>query len=192
MKKLISLAFATFMLLVCFAGCAGYQLGAVKPSAFAEIDNIFVPPFKNKTLEPRISSLVTNAVLKQIQMDGTYKVSRERNADAILRGTIEEINKTQLRGVRTDTLRSQELGLFLHVTWYLEDPATGERILARNDCGCEEVKFGSEVIQSAMGSVVGDTIQSVDASYQVGERNAIAVAAEDAAKKLVDQISEGW
>jgi Lipopolysaccharide-assembly len=192
MKKLILQALFASSLLILMTGCAGYQLGAVKPAAYAGIDRIFVPPFKNDTLEPRISSLVTNAVLKQIQLDGTYKVSQREDADAILRGCIERISKFQLRGVRTDTIRSQELGLYLYVRWYLECPVTGKQIEVKNNCTPEEVKYGTETYRIVPGVVVGDTIQFVDPSYQVGERNAIAVAAEDAAKKLVDQLSEGW
>jgi hypothetical protein len=40
--------------------------------------------------------------------------------------------------------------------------------------------------------VIGETIQFVDASYQVGERNAFSVVAEDAADKIVSQLANGW
>lgn len=177
-----------------FSGCAGYQLGAVKPSAYEKIDRVFVPPFKNNTLEPRISSLVTNAVLKQMQADGTYQVSTRSRCDAILEGTIERIHKYQLRGLRTDTIRSQELGLYIYIKWRLIDPDTGKEIVRTcdPDKDPDTVIYGDESITLNPGSVVGDTIQFVDASFQVGERNALAVAAEDAAKKLIDQMSEGW
>lgn len=177
-----------------FPGCAGYQLGAVKPSAYEKVDRVFVPPFKNNTLEPRISNLVTNAVLKQMQVDGTYKVSTRSKCDAILEGTIERIHKYQLRGLRTDTIRSQELGLYLYIKWRLVDPDTGQEIARHcdSDKEPETVIYGDESVTVSPGTVVGDTIQFVDASFQVGERNALAVAAEDAAKKLIDQMSEGW
>ena len=177
-----------------FPGCAGYQLGAVKPSAYEKVDRVFVPPFKNNTLEPRISNLVTNAVLKQMQVDGTYKVSTRSKCDAILEGTIERIHKYQLRGLRTDTIRSQELGLYLYIKWRLVDPDTGQEIARHCDSykEPETVIYGDESVTVSPGTVVGDTIQFVDASFQVGERNALAVAAEDAAKKLIDQMSEGW
>ena len=38
-------------------GCAGYQLGAVKPAALADIRSMAIPTFINNTLEPRISVL---------------------------------------------------------------------------------------------------------------------------------------
>ncbi len=196
MNKLVAPALALVAIALVMAGCAGYQLGAVKPSSLAGVDRLFIPPFKNDTLEPRVSSLVTNAVIKQIQLDGTYRVTGRNEADAILRGRIQRIRKFQLRSFRDDTLRSQELGLYLYIDWFLEDPRTGERITVKLDeefaDGEKEVRYGDEVFRPQMGVVVGDTIQFVDPSFQVGERNAIAVAAEDAAKKLVYQLSQGW
>jgi hypothetical protein len=188
------------------SGCAGYQLGEVKPGTYMGIEKIHVPPFKNLTLEPRLSSLVTNAVLTELQSDGTYQVATRGNCDAVLVGTIREIRKRQLRAVRTDTLRSRELSLYLYVDFHLEDPTTGQRIGKRGDDengdgGDDEVaaedpvdgKAGEEVVYGArQGLVIGETIQFVDASYQVGERSAFSVVAEDVADKLVSQLANGW
>jgi hypothetical protein len=188
------------------SGCAGYQLGEVKPGTYKGIEKIHVPPFKNLTLEPRLSSLVTNAVLIELQGDGTYQVATRENCDAVLVGTIREIRKRQLRAVRTDTLRSRELSLYLYVDFHLEDPTTGRRIGIRGDDengdgSDDEVvieepvdsKSGEEVVYGArQGLVIGETIQFVDASYQVGERNAFSVVSEDVADKLVSQLANGW
>ena len=67
-----------------FSGCAGYQLGELKPGTYLGIEKIHVPPFKNLTLEPRLSSLVTNAVLTELQADGTYQAATRENCDAVL------------------------------------------------------------------------------------------------------------
>lgn len=182
------------------SGCAGYQLGDVKPSVYAGIDSLHVPPFKNLTLEPRLSSLVTNAVITELQADGTYKVATKNNCDAVLVGTIREVRKRQLRAVRTDTLRSQELSLYLYVDFHLEHPGTGARIegqvgsakLRVSGSGGEKDSEEAETVGARQGTVVGETIQYVDRNYQVGERNALSVAAEDVADKLVAQLANGW
>ncbi len=182
------------------SGCAGYQLGEVKPGVYADIERIHVPPFKNLTLEPRLSSLVTNAVLAEMQADGTYQVSTRESADAVLVGTIRRVDKRQLRAVRTDTLQSQELSLYLYLDFHLEHPTTGSKIegnanAAENSAsrGSLQGKDASEsLIGARQGLVIGETIQFVDPSYQVGERNAFSVAAEDAAYKLVSQLANGW
>ncbi len=64
-----------------------------------------MPPFKNQTLEPRLSSLVTNAVITELQADGTYQVSTRESADAVMVGTIRRIEKTPVAR-RADQTRS--------------------------------------------------------------------------------------
>lgn len=198
MKSPILPLIAAGLTALLFTGCAGYQLGEVKPGVYKDIHKLHVPPFKNRTLEPRFSSLLTNAVLAELQSDGTYEVSSRANADAVLVGEIRQIEKRQLRAVRTDTLRSRELSLYLIVDFHLEDPQTGARIGDRVARGDIEVptddKLGTEeeIIGARQGRVVGETIQFVDPSFQVGERNALSFVAEDLADKLVSQLANGW
>ncbi len=198
MKSPILPLIAVGLTALLFTGCAGYQLGDVKPGVYRDINKLHVPPFKNLTLEPRFSSLVTNAVLAEMQSDGTYEVSSRANADAVLVGSIREVQKRQLRAVRTDTLKSRELSLYLIVDFHLEDPQTGARIGDRVARGDIEVptddKLGTEeeILGARHGRVVGETIQFVDPSFQVGERNALSFVAEDLADKLVSQLANGW
>jgi hypothetical protein len=198
MKSPILLVIAAGLTAQLFTGCAGYQLGEVKPGVYKDIEKLHVPPFKNLTLEPRFSSLLTNAILAELQSDGTYEVSSRANADAVLVGEIRQIEKRQLRAVRTDTLRSRELSLYLIVDFHLEDPQTGARIgdrVARGDIEVpadDKVGTEEEIIGARQGRVVGETIQFVDPSFQVGERNALSFVAEDLADKLVSQLANGW
>lgn len=191
-----------FLALICGAivtltGCAGYQLGNQKPSIYAGITSIHVPSFKNNTLEPRLSSLVTNAVLKEIQADGTYKVTNRANCDAVLVATLSDFNKRQLRAFRDNTLSSRELRIRLVCDFYLADPNTGQRITSADTTVSEgfiESQAGgsAEVISVRRGRVIGETIQVVDDSFQVGERGTLAVAAEDLAVQLASQLANGW
>lgn len=180
---------------VTLSGCAGYQLGNNKPSSYSGINNIFIPSFKNLTLEPRLSSLVTNAVLKEIQADGTYKVSNRANCDAVLVGIISDFTKTQLRAFRTNTLESRELRIQLVCDFYLADPNTGKRITEMrgdHDEGFINSSEEEDGLAARQGRVYGTTIQVVDESFQVGERGTLAVAAGDLATQLVSQLSNGW
>ncbi|MDF1823676.1 MAG: LPS assembly lipoprotein LptE [Verrucomicrobiales bacterium] len=192
----------TTSLLFCFAlvgltGCAGYQLGDVKPSSYEGINNLHVPSFKNLTLEPRLSSLVTNAVLKELHVDGTYKITNRANCDAVLVGKIREIKKSQLRSQRDDTLTSKELRLNLYVDFHLEDPVSGKVIRdttanSAAQLGKSKMTNPEETILARQGYVVGETIQYVDPSFQVSERSALSVAAQDAAEKMVSRIANGF
>jgi len=171
----ISLTTRTLTCVVALAslvGCAGYQLGSVKPAEFESIRSIAVPTFKNDTLEPRISTLVTGAVIKELQNDGTYKIGTLDGSDAILRGTIKDIERSQLRSVRFNTLRSRELRVRMELEYELEEAGTG--IILGN------------------GKVFGDTNLFLDANFQLSERQAFSNISDRLAADLVSRIAEGW
>ncbi len=205
LSALVCVAFGLFL-----SGCAGYQFGDVKPSVYASVQTIYVPPFKNETLEPRLASLVTSAVIKEIQRDGTYRIGSKGNCDAILVGTIHSFTKSQLRATRTDTLRSRELNLRLRLDFKLVDPATmtpitepaGAIETAERDAAVMENRNEEGFVRAQQGTVYGSTIQFIEdagdtrrpgaGSFQVGERNALSLAGMDAAKRLVSQIANGF
>lgn len=152
--------------------CAGYQLGSSKPGKMQDIQKLAIPVFKNNTLEPRSSVLVTNNVVRQFQLDGTYQIVDERYAQAVLRGTIRDFQRRQLRSARNNTLRTRELELRIFVDYTVEEPGTGV-VLAR-------------------GSVDGSTSVFLDPNFQLSERQAIDDAAHRLAEELVSRLTEGW
>lgn len=174
-------------------GCAGYQMGAVKPTPYQDIDRIHIPTFKNDTLEPRAAAIVTNSVIKLLQEDGTYEITTRERADAVLEGKITRIERRQLRAAQTDTLKTTEMKMFIVVEWSLVNPTTGEKIAynAARDLDESNVDTTSNLRQRP-GRVVGQTLQFLDPNFQLSERNALPLAAEDAAKQLVGQLANGW
>jgi hypothetical protein len=157
--------------LLLLEGCAGYQLGSVKPSRFEGIESIHVPLFKNETLEPRSAPMLTNAVVAGLQTDGTYKVGSVNQADAVFEGTFKRIERRQLRSARFDTLVTRELNYRVICDWVLRTP--DGTILAE-------------------GSNYGEAAIFLDPNFQLSERQALPLAAQDFAKKVVSEISEGW
>lgn len=143
-----------------------------------EIKTIAVPSFKNDTLEPRLEVLMANAVIKQLQQDGTYRVVDEKDADAILEGKVEEIERRPARGVRGNELLSREYTLALRARY---------RVYRRDN--------GMELESRTVGGttsffVTGSNTLTSDPNQD--ERQAIPLAAEELAVRLVSQISEGW
>ena len=194
MNRLTFSLFLATIAAVMLSGCAGYQLGDVKPSVYAGINNLNVPVFRNDTLEPRLSSLVTNAVIKEIQADGTYRISNRGNSDAVLLGRITQIRKSQLRAARTDTLESQQLRLQIYLEFHLEDSTTGEIIrstIPDTESSNDKRVENDPAVFAGQGRVVGTTIQ-FDLILPSGERDALSIAAQDAASKLVSQLANGW
>ncbi len=151
--------------------CAGYKLGAVKPAALADISSMAIPTFINNTQEPRVSVLISNAVIGQMQTDGTYTIDTVDKADAVLRGTITNIERRQLRGARTDVLKTRELEVSVVVEFSIEDLGTGSEI--------------------DRGTVRGKTNIFLDPNFQLSERQAVQDAAERLAIALTSRLTEG-
>lgn len=161
-----------------FSGCAGYTLGPIKPKIMRNVQTIAVPSFINETLEPRLEVLLANSVIKQIQQDGTYRIASEKDADAVLEGRIEEIERRPSRSVIGNVVRTREYTLLLRVRYRVYERATGRELDARPIIG--QTSFFVSGTDNVAADVRGD------------ERQAIPLAAEDLAIRLVSQIAEGW
>jgi len=160
------------LLVLTLSGCAGYQLGGVKPQHLSNITKIAVPTFENLTLEPRLGSLVTNAVIKQIQADGSYQIVSRDQAEAILEAKVSDVDRSQFRAVRNNVLRTSQLLVRVRVTY---------RLLSAAD---------SSVLHR--GNVVGESYIVLDPNFQLSEQQALEDGAQRLAMSLVSELSEGW
>jgi Lipopolysaccharide-assembly len=160
--------------LFCFAlgGCLGYHVGPVKPYYLRDVHTIAVPTFKNRTLVPRIDVLVTDTVIKQLQQDGTYQITNGDKADATLTGEISRITREPARSVRGNVLATTEFTLWLVVKYSLTG-RDGKQLVTPTDA-------------------IGTTSFFVSSDVTSDERQALPLATEDLAGRLVTQISEGW
>lgn len=164
--------FGAVLLLLSLGGCAGYHLGPVQPYYLRSVHKLAVPTFENKTLSPRISVLITDTVIKQLQQDGTYQVVGDDEADATLHGEITHITRAPLRSVLGNVLATLEFNLSLRVRYSVIDKS-GKVLAAPSD-------------------VVGTTSFFVGEDITSDERQALPLAAEELATRMVSQLSEGW
>ena len=159
-----------FCLALC--GCLGYHIGPVKPYYLRDVHTIAVPTFKNRTLVPRIEVLVTDTVIKQLQQDGTFQIVSADKADATLDGEIFSITRMPARSVLGNVLATTEFNLALNVKYSL---------IGRD---------GKEL--ASPNHAVGTTSFFVGSDVTTDERQALPLATEDLATRLVSQLSEGW
>jgi hypothetical protein len=165
-------AFAPLLLVFLLGGCAGYHLGPATPGYLRQVHSIAVPTFSNITLVPRIEVLVTSTVIKQFQQDGTFKIVNADVADATLKGEIVGVNRSPARSVRGNVLSTTEFNLNVTVKYTLT--------------GRDGKVLGSP------GAVAGSTSFFVGSDVSTDERQALPLAAEELARHLVSQLSEGW
>ena len=161
-----------------FSGCAGYKLGPIQPKFMEGIHKIAVPTFRNDTLEPRVEVALATAVIKQFQTDGTYQIVNEKDADAVLEGTLDTIQRRPARSVQGNILLTKEYTLTVRGRFKLTNKSTGLVIDERTVTGTTSFY--------ATGS------DSVSQDVNQDERQAVPLAAEDMAVQLVSQLSEGW
>ncbi|MFN2476063.1 MAG: LptE family protein [Chthoniobacterales bacterium] len=164
--------FVAAVTLFCLSGCVGYRLGDVKANYLRDIKSIAVVNFKNTTFHPRVETLVTNSVIKQFQQDGTFRITTADKADAVLDGVISSVSRGPTRSVRGNVLATTEFNLGITVGYTLRG-RDGKPV------------FGP-------GSISGGTSFFVGSDVTTDERQALPIAAEDLATRLVSQISEGW
>lgn len=172
--------FAVFLPLVAllFTSCAGYKVGPIQPKFMEGIRTLAIPSFKNDTLEPRVEVSLANAMIKQFQQDGTYQIVDEKNADAIIVGTLERIERRPARSVRGNVLLTKEYNLELKCRLQVVNRVTGAIIDTRGANGTTSF------------FVTGSNNASADVNQD--ERQAVPLAAADMAVRYVSLISEGW
>ncbi len=157
--------------LTLLTSCAGYQLGSGKPQKMANVKKLAVPTFKNDTLEPRLEVLVTNALIKKLQLDGAYQIVPVNEADAVVKATVTEIQRSQFRSSRNNTLRTSELLMGLIVRYTVEDNA-GTQLMAGQSQGSSNIVL--------------------DPNIQLTERQALADASERLSINMASALTEGW
>lgn len=161
-----------------FSSCAGYHIGPVKPTRMAKVQTIAVPSFKNETLLPRVEVLLANALIKQFQQDGTYKIARDNDADAIVEGRLLQVLRHSSRSVRGNVLLTSEYTLDLRCRYEVKNRRTGVLLYTSNASG-----------QTSFFVTGTDPIA---ADINQDERQAFPLAAERLAQDIVSQLSEGW
>lgn len=154
------------------SGCLGYRIGPAKPYYLRDIHTIAIPTFVNKTLIPRVEVLVTDTVIKQFQQDGTFRIVSNDKADATLSAEIIRIGRSPARSVRGNVLATSEFNLAMRVKYRLLGP-DGKPL-------------------GPWAEVAGTTSFFVGTDVTTDERQALPLATEELASRLVTQLSEGW
>ena len=159
--------------LCCLASCAGYHLGGSKPVAMTKVKSIAVTMFDNSTLHPRAEAIATSAVTSAMVQDGTYRLARREQADAVLEGKLAAIKYTVLRSTRADVQHPEELANTVTLIWTLRDAKDPTKTLAS-------------------GATTGTSTFYVGSNLQTARNNALPDALEQAGEALVSRLSNGY
>jgi len=161
---------------LCLAGC-GYHLGGIKPTPMRRVTTVAVPTFKNNTLLPRIEAQTADAVAKQFQQDGTYRLESPDQADVIVEGTIVSVDRLPMRIFASNVLQTSEFELTLRVKYRVVDRVTGAVLMEGNAVGVTPFFSEADLVNS-------DLVTNQNMNYPI--------AAQRMAEHLVSKVAEGW
>ncbi|MBT8036981.1 MAG: hypothetical protein KJO21_05505 [Verrucomicrobiae bacterium] len=163
----------TLILSLFLVSCAGYKLGGAKPAHLAHVQSIHVPLFANDTLLIRAESLATNSAVDAITRDGTYRVASADTSDAVLEARVASVHYRQVSSSRRDSLRSEELGMEIIITWVLRDALDPSRVLER-------------------GTSKGTTRFFARGNLHIARTNALPDALRRACESMTTRIADGF
>jgi hypothetical protein len=156
-------------------GCANYKMGNTpKGAGLTNIRVLYVPTAQNETDETAVPGPVTNAILQEIDRDGTFRHARKDECDAILEVTVKRIERSAIRQSTEQFLTTLQFQLLLTLEYRLYD-----------------VKEKKEVFPKTL--VTGTTTFFVQGDQTESQRQALPLAAQSAAQNLVNALSNrGW
>jgi outer membrane lipopolysaccharide assembly protein LptE/RlpB len=163
-------------ILLAMGGC-GYHLGEIKPTPMRRVTTIAVNTFTNKTLLPRVEAQTADAVVKQFQQDGTYRIESADRADAIVEGSIESVQRQPMRVFASNVLQTSEFELTLIVKYRVIDRITGAVLMQGSAVGVTPFFTETDRVNS-------DLVTNQNMNYPI--------AAQRMAEKLVSKVAEGW
>jgi hypothetical protein len=129
------------------AGCAGYRLGPTGGQV-SGARSIQINPFVNHTIEPRLSDALTQALRKQIQQDGTFKLNTRDEGDIIVAGSITKFDRQSISVRTRDALTPRDYRITITARLVARERATGKVLLDREISGHTDVRAGSDLFSA--------------------------------------------
>jgi hypothetical protein len=163
-------AILSLVLVSALCGCAGYKLGPTNGDV-AGSRSVFVQPFHNDTMEPRLSDYVTLEVRKRIQQDGTFRLETQDGGDLVLSGRITKFDRSELAFQPSDVLTPQDYTLSMVAQITAVERSTGKTNLVRTVSGRTTIRVGSDLASA--------------------ERQAVPILAEDLARNAISSLADG-
>ena len=156
------------------AGCAGSpHEGYVFASTYDQaVRTIAVPVFDNTTFTPGLETVLTEAIIREIQASTPWRIAGQEGADTVLTGTLTDADLFTLTNTPgTGMAQEQTLSLTVDFTW--RDNRTGEARVRRDRFTATSAFIPSRGIEGDPGERV-----------EIGQRDAVDELAEAIVNEL--------
>ena len=147
----------------------GYSSSSLYPKQY---QSIAIPIFQNSTMTRDVEFMLTDAIIKEIQVRSPYRVVDKHVAETILTGTITSMKLSTLSRSQTTGLDNEVLfKVVIDFEWY--DQVNGNRIVGRKNFASSAVfipsRPSSEPLEIGQFAVVqqlaSDIIDQLQASW---------------------------
>ncbi len=112
-------------------GCAGYRLGPTS-GAPAREKSVYVVPFHNATMEPRLGEALTQALRKRLSQEGTFRLVTRRPADVTVSGTLAKYERHAVAYEPRDVITPRDFEATLTAHVVAESVEGGQRLIDRD------------------------------------------------------------
>ncbi len=150
-------------------GCLQYQLGTTLPE---ELRSVHVPSVRNRTEEPGIDRMASEALLREIQREGTLTVTGETQAATLLTVSVVRFSMEPVRFARHDSRTPDEYRASLLAEVRFQNVRTGAAIYE--------------------GVVEGETTFPAGTDLVSARQDMLAQACQDLARRIVDRCVSVW
>jgi hypothetical protein len=137
----------------------------------AREQSVFVEPFVNDTLQPRLEDDFTHALRIGLQREGTVRLGHKGDCDIIVQGVIQDYSRQGLAYNPSDLVQVTDYNLVAVARITAVERSTGKTILDQQVSGHTQVHAGAD-LNSA-------------------ERQATPLLAANMARKVVDLLVDG-
>jgi len=151
-------------------GCAGYHLGSPHAGMLAG-RTIQVLPVVNETVEPRLGEILTSALRRQVQREGTFSLAGSDPPDLILTTTVTSFHRHAVSFDPNDVLRPRDLQVALEARVRVVQRSSGQVVMDRSFQGRRLMRIGPDLASA--------------------ERQTLPMVAEELARQVVVALAEG-
>ena len=141
------------------SGC-GYSYAYSRLSE--DYSTIAVPAFKNKSFEPDIQILVTNLLIRELQVDGRFRIVDDpAAADLVLTGAITDFEARAITFNTRDNIGQFKITILANAS--LEDTRTGKTIWQNNRLrGADFYQtLGGRTREEALGEASENLVETI-------------------------------
>ena len=145
----------------------GYSSSSLYPKQY---QSIAIPIFQNSTMTRDVEFMLTDAIIKEIQVHSPYRVVDKHVAETLLTGTITSMKLSTLSRSRTTGLDNEVLfKVVIDFEWY--DQVNGNRIVGRKNFASsavfipsrpssEPLAIGQFAVVQQLASDINDQMQA--------------------------------